>query len=375
MRIAVNTRFMQPNQLEGYSYFTKEVFFRLAEQHPQHQFIFFFDKPFDTAFILPENVEPVIVNSKARHVLSLRWWFDVKIPLALKKYKADLFVSPDGFCSLITNIPQVLVVHDLAFLHHPKFVSKYLSWFYRRYKPKFIQKAKVVCTLSEFSKQDIMRQYKVAEEKIWNVGSPAKTIFKPIDWQEREKTKEELAGGCEYFIYVNSSHSGKNLMKLLKAFSIFKKWQKTNMKLLVVETLAGQTNSIMEKLKTFKYRDEVKMLGYLPEDELANVVASAYALIFPGFFGGPGVSIIEALQCEVPVITSDKSSMREFADEAALYADTSKVEEIAAQMKTIFKDEQLRSKLIAAGKIQAQNFTWEKTAQLMWQGIQQAVSA
>ena len=122
MRIAVNTRFIVPAQLEGYGYFTREVFFLLAHNHPEHQFIFFFDRPFDEKLLFPKNVTPVVVPPKARHALSFRWWFDVKIPLALKKYKADVFVSPDGFCSLVTKVPQVLVIHDLAFIHHPKFI-------------------------------------------------------------------------------------------------------------------------------------------------------------------------------------------------------------------------------------------------------------
>jgi len=374
MRIAVNTRLLQPHQLKEYSHFTKNVFLKLAEQHQQHQFIFFFDRPFDQALVLPRNVEPVVVNPKVQNILSFRWWFDVKIPVALKKYEADVFVSSDGFCSLTTNVPQVLVVDDLAFLYHPKFVPKHLLWFYKRCLAKFIQKAKVVCTVSEFSKQEIMRQYKVAEKKIQNTGSAANPIFKPIDSQERENIKEEFANGCEYFVFIGGIHPKDNLMNLLKAFSIFKKWQKTNMKLLVAGRSTPQVNDTIEKLKTFKYRNEVKMLGYLPEDTLAKVVAAAYAMVYPVFFEGFAVTIGEAMQCEVPVITSDKSSMREIGGEAALYADPSNTEEIAAQMKTIFKDEQLRSKLIDLGKVQVQNFSWEKTAQLMWQSIQHAVS-
>jgi glycosyltransferase involved in cell wall biosynthesis len=374
MRIAVNARLLRPHLSQTSGYFIKQVFFKLAEQYPQQQFIFFFDRPFSPALVFPQNVEPVVVNLKAQHALYLRWWFDVKISTALKKYKADVFVSPDGFCSLYTNIPQVLVVHDLAFLYHPNFIPKHLLWFYKRYMPLFIQKAKVVCTVSEFLKQEIIRQYKVAEKKIQNVGSAANPIFKPIDWQERENIKEEFAEGCEYFVFVAGIHPKGNLMNLLKAFSIFKKWQKTNMKLLVASRLTPQLDDIVEKLKTFKYRDEVKMLGYLPEDTLAKVVAAAYALVHPVFAESFAVPIVEAMQCEVPVITSDKSSMRGIAGEAALYADPSNPEEIAAQMKLIFKDEQLRSKLIAAGRLQVQNFSWEKTVQLMWQSIQHAIS-
>jgi glycosyltransferase involved in cell wall biosynthesis len=374
MRIAVNTRFLIPKQLEGYGYFTREVFFRVAEMNPSHHFIFFFDRPFDSSIKFPANVQPVIVNPAARHALSFKWWFDVKIAGALKKYKADVFVSPDGFCSLTTKVPQVLVVHDLAFLHYPKLISKHHLWFYKRFTPKFLKKARIIATVSEFSKEDIVTTYSVNANKIVNVSSASKEIFKPIDWMQKEIVKQEYADGCEYFVFVGGIHPRKNLMNLLKAFSIFKKWQKTNMKLLVVGRLAWKYDETLEKLKTFKYRDEVKMLGYLPEDKLARVIASAYALVFPSFFEGFGVPVLEAMQSHVPVITSNVSSMPEICGDAALYADPASPEDIATQMKMIFKDEQLRTKLIEAGQLQSQKFSWDTTAQLMWQCIEKAVS-
>lgn len=373
MRIAVNARFLAIGKLEGYGYFTREVFFRMATAQPDHEFIFFFDRDVPASLSFPQNVMPVVVKPAARHAFSFRWWFDVKIPLALKKYKADVFVSPDGFCSLFTKVPQVLVVHDLAFLHYPQFVQKQHRWFYKYYTPKFISKAKVVATVSEFSRQDMMQHYKTAAAKVVNVGSAAKDVFKPITWEQREQVKEAYTEGCEYFVFVGGIHPRKNLMNLLKAFSIFKKWQKTNMKLVVVGKKSWMYEDTLEKLKSYKYRSEVVMLDYLPEEELARVVAAAYALVYPSYFEGFGVPLLEAMQCEVPVITSSTSSLMEIAGDAALYADPSNPQQIADNMKLIFKDEQLRSRLINAGKERPLLYTWNATANKLWQAIEQAV--
>ncbi|MEJ7829290.1 MAG: glycosyltransferase family 1 protein, partial [Segetibacter sp.] len=361
------------HQSENDEYFIEEVFFRLAGQQPQHTFVFFFDKPFNPALVFPHNIEPVVVSPKALNPLTFWWWLAIKIPYALKKYKADVFISPGSFCSLFTNVPQVLVIHNLTFLHYPKLIKKYFG-FYERYVQHSIKKAKVLCTVSEFLKQNIIKQYKVAEEKIWNVGGAANPVFKPIPWQERENIKDNFSGGCEYFVFSGNGYLEKNIVNLLKAFSSFKKWQKTNMKLLLAEKFPGQYKVFMEKLKTYKYRDDVKVLSCSPEHKLAKVVAAAYALVLPTLHEGFSVAIVEAMQCEVPVIASDESSMREVGGEAALYANSLNPEEIAAQMKIIFKDEQLRSRLINMGKIQVLNFTWERTVQLIWKSIEQAVS-
>ena len=373
MRIAVNARFLVAGELEGYGYFTREVFFRLAQMHPEHQFIFLFDRELPDTLKLPVNVTAVVVKPAARHALSFRWWFDVKVPIALRKYKADVFISPDGFCSLTTSIPQVLVVHDLAFLHYPQFIPKAHLYFYKFHTGAFLRKANVVATVSAFSKTDIVNQYKIPADKIVIVGSAAKPIFKPVNWEEREKIKDMYAAGHEYFLFVGGIHPRKNLMNLLKAYSIFKKWQKSNMKLLVAGKKGWMSDDVFEKLKTYKYREEIILLNYLPEEELANVVAAAYAVVYPSFFEGFGVPILEAMNCEVPVLTSSAGSMPEVGGDAALYADPSTPQAIADNMKLIFKDEQLRSRLIEKGKLQAAKFSWNQTAIVMWQAVERAI--
>lgn len=374
MRIAVNTRFFGQDDLEGYGNFTREVFMLLATQHPEHNFLFFFDRPFKAGLVFPENVTPIIITPKATHVLAFKWWFDVKIPIALKKYKADVFVSPDGFCSLFTKVPQVVVIHDLAFLHHPKFIQRLHLIYYKRYTPHFIKKAAVVATVSEYSKQDIINQYSVNEQKVINVSSAAKPIFKPITWDEKELIKAEYAKGCEYFVFVGGIHPRKNLLNLLKAFSLFKKRQRSNMKLLVTGRLAWDYDNVVEKLDSYKYREDVTLLGYVEETAVIKLIAAAYALVFPSFFEGFGIPILEAMQCGVPVITSNTSSMPEIGKNAALYSDPANPADIAEQLKRIYTNENLRNQFIQEGKFVAAGYSWQQTATKMWKAIQQAVS-
>ena len=151
MRIAVNTRFLLNDRLEGFGYFIYEHFIRITKAYPEHEFIFIFDRPYDKKFVFNENVKAVITGPPARHPLLWKLWYDVKIPYVLKKYKADVFVSADGFCSLATKVPQCLVVHDLSFLHYPAFIPKSQLMFLRYYTPRYIKQAKAVITVSQFS--------------------------------------------------------------------------------------------------------------------------------------------------------------------------------------------------------------------------------
>ncbi len=373
MRIAVNAIFLQKGKLEGYGWFVQEVFKRLAKKYPEHQFLFLFDRSFDQSFVFEKNCSAVLIKPAARHVLAFKYWYDFAAARQVKKLQIDCWVQPYGFCSLTSSVPQLLMVHDISFKHFPKQVSWHQRYFYQWGTPRFLKKAKQVLTVSEFSKKDIITQYPTAAEKISVVYGAAREGFQPLNWSEKLSTKVGNSAGLEYFLFVGGIHPRKNLMNLLKAFSLFKKWQKSNMKLLVAGRLAWQYEDLVEKLKSYKYRDDVVMLNYITDEQLTKITASAYALVYPSLFEGFGLPIIEAMQSGVPVICSDTSSMPETAGSAALFADPNEPDAIAKQMLALYKDEALRNNLIELGRQRAEAFTWNKTADQVWNAILKTV--
>lgn len=372
MQIAVNTRFLLYENQEGYGYFLQEVLSRLVKDHPEHQFIFIFDRPFHEEFVFAPNVTAVVAGPPARHPVLWKWWYDVRVPALLRKYHADVFLSCDGFCSLTTRVPQCLVVHDLAFLHYPTFIKKSHLFFYKRYTPKFLEKASSVATVSQFSKKDIVEKYGVDAARINVVYSAAKELFKPADWQSKQAVRDEFTNGKNYFIYVGSIHPRKNPTALLKAFSIFKKRQKSDWKLVIAGRAAWHSKAFMDSLGTYKYRDDLVVTGYVNETKLERLVSAAYALVYPSFFEGFGVPVLEAMQAGVPAITSAGSAMQEIAGDGALYADPESYQDIAEKMMLIYKDETLRNNLVEKGLATARAYSWDKTATLMWQSIEKA---
>jgi glycosyltransferase involved in cell wall biosynthesis len=374
MIIAVNTRFLRSDYLEGYGYFLYESFSRITKTYPEHQFIFIFDRPYDKRFVFAENVKPVVAGPPARHPLLWKYWYDVKIPGLLKKHKADIFVSCDGFCSLITNVPQCLLVHDLSFLHYPSFIKNTHYLFYKHYTPKFLNKAKRVITVSEFSKKDILSQYKIEPGKIDVVPNAAKEIFHPLSDIEKDTIKNKFTNGKEYFVYAGAIHPRKNLINLLRAFSIFKKRQMSNLKLVLAGRLAWKYKEFLESLKTYKYREDVVLTGYLNEEELVNVIGAAYALVYPSLWEGFGVPVLEAMLSHVPVITSGNSAMQEIAKDAALYVNPVDHNDMAEKMMLLYKDENLRSQLIERGKKISEQYNWNRSAELFWECIMKTVT-
>ncbi|RYZ23715.1 MAG: glycosyltransferase family 1 protein [Chitinophagaceae bacterium] len=375
MNIAVNTRVLLKDHLEGVGYFIQEVFRRLAAAHPEHHFFFLFDRPYDEAFVFGPNVTPIVVGPKARHPVLWRIWFDLQVPIVLRRIKADVFVSPDGYASLTTRVPQCLIVHDLGFLHQPEAYKKIHLGYLRRQMPLFVRRAKHVGTVSEFSKKDIQQRYRLPDDKITVVYSAVKEGFRPLEWEERTAVKEQYTGGQEYFIYAGALQPRKNLVNLLKAFSIFKKRQKSSWKLVLAGRLAWKNDEFLKLLETYKYRADVVLTGYIEESELKRLVASAYALVYPSFFEGFGVPVLEAMKSGIPALTSENTSMAEICGEAALYFDPKEPASIAGELMHIYKDEDGRKRLIEKGFAQAAQFSWDRTANLVWSCIEKTLPA
>jgi glycosyltransferase involved in cell wall biosynthesis len=365
MIIAVNTRFLL-KELEGYGYFIHELFKVLVQKHPEHQFYFLFDRQHDNRFLFGPNVMPVIVSPKARHPLLWTYWYNIKITSVLKKIKADVFVSPDGFCSLTSTIPQCLVIHDLGFLHYPKTYKRSHIQYFKRNTARFLKKATTVVTVSEFSKNDIVKNYRIAPAQIDVVYNGVKESFQPLAFHQKQVFKDKYSDGKEYFIYAGAIQPRKNLINLLKAFSIFKKRLQSNMKLVIAGRMAWKNQEFLKLIDSYKYKSDVVLTGYLPEQELAGVMASAYALVYPSLFEGFGVPVAEAMKCRVPVLTSEGTSMQEVAGEAGLYFDPNNYMDIAEKMMLIYKDETLRNGLIEKGKFLVNRFDWQQNADRLW---------
>lgn len=373
MVIAVNARFLLKVQMEGIGYFTWELARRLALQHPTHQFYFLFDRPFAAEFVDLPNVRGLVIGPQARHPLLWRWWFDVSVALCLSKIKADVFITMDGFCSLTTKVPQLLVVHDLGYLHNPRWYKSGHAFFYKLHMQRFIKKAAILATVSRFTKTDIEKHYSLYNKKVGVWANAARDSFRKLSGEKKLQLKYKYTEGREYFIYTGSVHPRKNLINLLKAFSLFKKRQRSNWKLVLAGRIAWKNAAFTQLLQTYKYKDDVVLTGYLPEEELATLLGASYALVYPSIFEGFGVPVLEAMQSGVPVLTSANTAMQEVAGEAALYFDPTKPASIAEQLMLIYKDEHLRRALIEQGLERATSFSWNHTAEALWQSIESTV--
>jgi glycosyltransferase involved in cell wall biosynthesis len=371
MNIAVNTRFLIPGKMEGIGAFTFDVFSRISAWHPEHQFYFLFDRAPSPTWQFGSNVHCIHVPPQARHPVLFYLWFEWSIPLILKRYKIDLFVSPDAFGSLRTSVPTHLTIHDLAFKHLPQGIPKLHLMHYNYYVERYAQKANRIATVSEYSKKDINLQYGIPLDKIDVVWSGAHSRFRPLDDElERAEIQKKYTNGAPYFVYVGSVHPRKNVAKLVEAFDLYKKRHPSSpMKLVLVGRMAWDFSEVEQVFAKITCKDDVIRLGYQPEDEVVRLIGAAYALTYVSIFEGFGLPIHEAFCCHTPAIYSQLTSMPEVGADAGLPVDPNNVQQIADAMHLLWTDKDLYEVLCQRAIERKSFFSADKTAQLMWQSL------
>jgi len=373
MIIAVNTQTLLKDKLEGLGSFTDEILRRMVRNHLEHKFIFIFDRDWDSSFIYADNVIPIKTFLPSRHPALWYTRFEFSIPNIIKRYKANLFLSTDGYIPVHPQVRTYDVIHDIGFVHDTQSQPLIINKYYNRYFPLFARNAHRLGTVSEYSKADIVRTWGINPDKIDVIYNGVKTVFSPLADNEQADVRNRITDGHPYFVFVGSLNQRKNVEGLLRAFDLFKQKGDFPHRLVVVGECMWSMSSIDGEIERMEHADDVIFLGRLQPADLRDVVASADALVLPSFLEGFGVPIVEAMNCDVPVITSNCTSMPEVAGNAGLLINPHSDDEIANAMLQIATNAELRAQLIDNAKVQRQKFSWDKSAVDLWNGMMKCV--
>ena len=371
MKIAVNTRLLVPDKMDGIARFSYETLQLITRAHPEIQFTFIFDRQVEqNMFKFPENVSFVTVSPPARHPFLWFVWFEINLKRYINQNNFDLFLSPEGWVPPKLNCKSLAVIHDLNFEHHPQHIiwshRKYLQHFF----PKFAKRATRIATVSEYSKHDISSTYNVPSREIDVVYNGANEVFNPASIEKQLEFKERYTSKNDFFIFIGTIHPRKNLEHLLLAFEDFKTRTTNKTKLLIAGNKKWWPSKLEKTFQSMNFKEDVNFMGRLSDEELSMALSSALALTYLPYFEGFGIPILEAFQTETAVITSNATSMPEVAADAAILCNPRNVSEIANAMELIANQPEKRASLIEKGKLRKQDFSWKSSANLLWNSIE-----
>ena len=289
-----------------------------------------------------------------------KFWTQLGLPLYLYTHnpKPDVFFSLTHYSPRFSPVPTAMAVMDLAFLRFPDTFNTSDLYQLKSWTQYSVKKATRVFTISEASKNDILKYYQIPEKRVVVTHLGIKPLQHMNDQLSVTDVKKKYSLQSPYYLFVSTLQPRKNIVKLIEAFA---KLKDVKTDLIIVGKKGWLYEPILAAPEKYNVSERVKFLDFAPNEDLPGLYKGAIAYVFPSLYEGFGLTLLEAMKYDCPVITSKVSSLPEAGGEAALYVDPESVDSIAEAMEKI-TDKTLREKLIAKGHEQIKKFSWEKTA-------------
>lgn len=289
-------------------------------------------------------------------------------PSFLSKYdyyldKPDLIHGTDYYVYPCHNTKKVMTIHDLTFLKYPFYSNSIVKTYTKRIQ-KCLEWTDLIITFSNNSKQDIMQYLGVPSEKISITYEASKYGVNFLNQEKIQNLKKLVSYNFEqpYILFVSTLEPRKNIVNLVRAFNLLKQEYKIPHNLILIGQKGWQYQYIFETINQSIFKDYIHHLGYLSDELVALFYNQADVFVYPSFYEGFGLPVVEAMTLGCPVVTSNTSSLPEIAGDAAIFINPNDPTSIAYGIHKVINDSELRQNLINKGKIKSTLYSWEKTA-------------
>jgi glycosyltransferase involved in cell wall biosynthesis len=358
----------------GLGHYSRTLIRSLSEYYPEHQYYLLNPKPSSVFDLKADNIQEILPQGLA-HKLFRSAWRSSWVKKDLLKLKINLYHGlsheiPIGIQS--TGIKSVVTIHDLI---HERFPEQYKAIDVRIYNKKFryaCANADKIIAISKQTKKDIIDFYKTPEEKIVVCYQGCNAAFgKTVSEEDRAGIKKQYQLPDRFFLYVGSVIERKNLLNICKAIFLLR--NEIDIPLVVIGEGGKYKQQVKDYIRQNRLENKIIFLSENPSVKSARsfqsaidfpaIYQSAIAMIYPSFFEGFGIPVLEALCSKLPVITSNISCLPEAGGDAAYYVNPGSAEEIAEGMKKIYLNKDLANSMKERGWQHAQKFTQQKCAE------------
>lgn len=306
-------------------------------------------------------------------------WTQLALPVNLffKKDRPDVFFSLTHYGPRFSPVPTVVSIMDVAFFHFPEYftpkdLKQLTSW-----TGYSVKKARAIITISEASKNDIIKWYGIDAERIHVIYpgiKPTISLTPHIYSMEELQTKYKISK--DFILFVGTLQPRKNITRLIEAFSLLvkkKPHDDSDLQLVIVGKKGWKFEEILEAPDTYGVKNRVKFVDFVTDEDLILFYKNALCFAWPSLYEGFGLPILEAMKLGCPVITSNVSSLPEAGGDAALYVDPKDTSDIVDKLDRVLTDSTLRKEMIEKGHKQVQKFSWEKSAKETLAVLEQVV--
>jgi glycosyltransferase involved in cell wall biosynthesis len=313
---------------------------------------------------IPETASPYSASEQLR------------IPMDLRREGIDLFHAPHYVLPPLTPCKSIVTIHDCIHLRFPQYLPNRLAYAYARSSLWFAtHRSNRVLTVSEASKRDILRYFRVPERKIDVIYNAIDERFgEPPPAEEIERVRDRYQLNAPYVLYAGNIKPHKNLERLIEAFHTLRRGDLEHVKMLIIGDEISKYATLRRAVHKYKLHKHVRFFGFVPDQTLAVFYRLARAFVFPSLYEGFGLPPLEAMASGTPVITSNLSSLPEVVGDAALLIDPYDPDAIADAMRRVLLDSDLRDDLRQRGLRRVAEFSWDRSVRRV-RGIYEEVLA
>jgi glycosyltransferase involved in cell wall biosynthesis len=343
--------------LTGNEVYIRNLLGEFAKIDRTSQFIAYISKP-DAGSRLPKGLATRWVSENPFRRLG------VDIPLRLREDRPDLLhVQYTG--PLFTKVPLVVSVHDVSFLEHPQYFTRFRAHQLKMTVRRTVERAAAVLTPSEFSRTAILKHYHLDEDKVVAVPNAVSSEFRLIDRAAAQASLEKRFGIPGPFVLtVGDLQPRKNHMGLLKAFEeVVRAHPQLTHRLVFVGKETWYSKDLHQAVRQSGIAERVHFTGFVEDADLVQFYAACDLFVFPSFYEGFGLPILEAMACGRAVASSDTSAMPEVADGAGILFDPRSQEQMARAIRDLLLDAELRNRMERLGLQRASLFSWQRAAE------------
>ncbi len=359
MKIGIDGRAAKWYRGTGIGTYTYQLIKSLSSIDDINDYLIFMPKGLKTELSLAHNFTFADISAGC----SFNFWDEVNIPNILSDKGIDIYHVPQNGVglSLEKACPSIITLHDVIPYRLPETVSKRYIKIFSENIPSIVEACEGIITVSNFSKQDIMKAFNYTEDKIQVTYLAAESIYKPMDKTfSKAFLKRKYALENKYILYVGGFSPRKNISGLIRAYSIFA--DKYNVKLVIAGTRGKSYEDYLELVQNLKITDKVVFPGFIPTQDLPFFYSGAEVFVYPSFYEGFGLPPVEAMACGTPVISSNVTSMPEIIGDAGILVDPKDVIELSKAIEGVLLDKDLWQRLSKHGIKRAAYFSWKKNA-------------
>lgn len=343
-------------QSAGVHVYTREIIKALASLKTTHEYLIIRVNRSAGPSTFEELAIPYI-NVPGYKAYRIFW----QLPRLLAKRKVDVVVEPAHFgpFNLPKHIKRVTFIHDLTPLLFPQYHVYHSQLLQRLFLPSILRSATHIITNSAHTRQDLIQFFPFTANKSTATLLGKDLLYRPI---EDAKVLEAYGIQQPYWLCVGTIEPRKNIKVLLAAFDRLKAATDCPHQLVLLGKKGWKSDGIYQRIQSSPYRECIHLPGYVEREALPVIYSMAEVFIYPSFYEGFGLPVLEAMSCGVPVLTADVSSLPEVGGEGALYFDPHSVEELVDLLRQLLRSPALRQQQARLGLKRATQFSWEKTA-------------